>query len=406
MSELPFPQTEYEERWLNARAECRRRGLEALVVFSRGGAVADSYADVLYLTNHYHPFVWSNDFPGHWIGRSHAGLVLPLDAEPTLVVDVTDWRRDQVVVDDVRFDFDVPGTVARVLAERGLERSRVGLVGGNAMLVSPYRHLMGCTPSVQWVEVDDLVERLRMFKSPREQQYVRDAVAIGNQVMQAMMETALVRGKTEAECIAAGLDIAHRAGINVYDAACSSGPHSYHYAWGRLPSWTSRALEPGDFFHVDTYGALEGYLYDFSRTAICGGEAAASGAQLELVRAATDAVDAGVAAMRPGVPAKEVFHAVRRVLEERDTVGDGLNGEISTTPALTGSFPAHGHQIGLFWDPPWLLPDEETPLDEGMCFGVELMAGKPGVGAVKCEQDVIVTGNGCEVLTTIPKAFY
>jgi Xaa-Pro aminopeptidase len=110
--------------------------------------------------------------------------------------------------------------------------------------------------------------------------------------------------------------------------------------------------------------------------------------------------------MRPGAQAKEIFHAVRNILVERGVAGDGLNGDISTTPALMASFPAHGHQIGLFWDPPWLLPDEETVITEGMCFGIELMAGRPEVGAVKCEQDVIVTADGCELLTTIPKAFY
>ncbi len=405
MSDRPFPESEYEERWRRAREECRSRQLEALVVFSRGGAAPDTYADILYLANHYHPFVWSNDFPGWWIGRAHAALVLPLSEEPTLVVDVSDWRPDQVVPDDVRFDFDVPGRVGRVLEERGLDRARVGLVGGNAMHVSPYQHLIGCTPAVQWVQADDLVERLRMHKSEREQRYVRDSVAIGNRVVEAMMTTALVPGRTEAECIAAGIDIATKAGINVYDAACSSGPNSFWYSWGRLPSWTTRELERGDFFHVDTYGALNGYLYDFSRTAVCGGRDAASPEQLEVLQAATDAIDAGVAAMRPGVQAREVYHAVRGVLVDRGVAGEGLNGTIDTTPALTGSFPAHGHQIGLFWDPPWLLPDEETLIEPGMCFGIETMAGRPGVGAAKCEQNVIVTADGCDVLTTIPKAF-
>jgi len=406
MSELPFERSEYHERWARARAECRARDLEALVVFSRGGAAPDTYADVLYLANHYHPFVWSNDFPRWWIGRAHAAVVLPLDGEPALVVDVSDWRRDQVVIDDVRVDFDVPGTVATALEDRGLRRSRVGLVGANAMHVSPYRHLMASTPGVEWVPADDVVERLRMVKSPREREYVREAVAVGNEVVRTMMEAALEPGRTEAECVAAGLHVAEVAAVNVYDAACASGPHSFAYAHGRLPSWTTRRLEAGDFFHVDTYGTVQGYLYDFSRTAICGGREAASDEQIEVLEAAVAAIDAGVAAMRPGVAARDVFHAVRGVLLDRGVAGEGLGGDIATTPALTGSFPAHGHQIGLFWDPPWLLPDEDLPIAEGMCFGIETMAGRPGVGGVKFEQDVEVTADGCEVLTTIPKAFY
>ncbi len=136
---------------------------------------------------------------------------------------------------------------------------------------------------------------------------------------------------------------------------------------------------------------------------MCGGKP--SKAQQEVLDAAVAAIDAGVAAMRPGIPAKTIYHAVRNVLVERGMTGDGLGGDFKTTPALVGSFPAHGHAIGLFWDPPWLLPDEEMLIAEGMAFGIELMAGRPGVGAVKFEQDVIVTATGCDLLTTIPKYF-
>jgi Xaa-Pro aminopeptidase len=398
-----FPKSEYEQRWQRARELCRQRCYDALVVFSRGGAVTDSYADVLYLVNHYHPFVFSNDYPKWWIGRAHAGVVLTMEGDPSLVVDVTDWRRDLVKTSDVQFNFDVPGTVGSVLKKRGLGRSRVGLVGGNAMTASVYRFLLESAKEVQFVNDDSLVETLRITKSPLEQQAVRDSVAIGNRVVEAMMTAALEPGRTEAECITAGLRIAMENCIAVYDAACASGPNSYHYSYGRLPSWTGRKLERGDFFHVDTYGALDGYLYDFSRTTVCGGKP--TSAQKEVLDAAVAAIDAGVATMRPGIPTKDVYHAVRNVLLERGMTGDGLGGDFSTTPALVGSFPAHGHQIGLFWDPPWILPDEEMPIKEGMAFGIELMAGKPGVGAVKLEQDVLVTANGCDLLTTIPKYF-
>lgn len=398
-----FPKSEYEDRWARVRAACKDQGYDAVVVFSRGGAVVDSYADILYLVNHYHPFVFSNDFPSWWIGRAHAGLVLTMEGDPTLVVDVTDWRRDLVKTPDVRFDFDVPGTVVKVLRERGLGNARIALAGGNAMTASVYRFLVEDAGEISFVNDDKLVETVRIRKSPLEQQAIRDAVAIGNKVMESMMTRALEPGVTEAECITAGLSVAMENCIAVYDAACASGPYSFHYSYGRLPSWTGRRLEAGDFFHVDTYGALDGYLYDFSRTTVCGGKPSAD--QQRILDAAVEAVDAGVATMRPGIPAKDVYHAVRNVLAGHGMIGEGLGGDYSHTPALCGSFPAHGHAIGLFWDPPWLLPDEEMLIEQGMAFGIELMAGLPDVGAVKCEQNVIVTDDGCELLTTIPKYF-
>jgi Xaa-Pro aminopeptidase len=299
--------------------------------------------------------------------------------------------------------FDVPATVVEVLRERGLGGGRVGLVGGNAMLASPYRRLLQTGAGIDFEPADDLVERLRMIKSPGELDLIRQAAEVGCRSVTAMMERALQPGTTEAEAIAAGLNVVAEAGMAIYDAACASGPHSNHYSYGRLPSWTTRELEAGDFFHVDTYGTLNGYLYDFSRTAVCGGKPSAG--QREVLDAAVAAVDGGLAAMRPGVPARAVYEAVRGVLDERGMTGEGLGGPVSSTPALVGSFPAHGHQIGLFWEPPWLVPDEEMELQEGMAFGVELMAGRPEVGSVKLEQDVIVTGDGVELLTPIPKYF-
>ncbi|HWM07901.1 MAG TPA: hypothetical protein VNO82_01100, partial [Solirubrobacteraceae bacterium] len=55
-SALPFSRDEYGRRWEGVRAACAERDLAGAVVMSRGGATADAYADVLYLSNHYNVF--------------------------------------------------------------------------------------------------------------------------------------------------------------------------------------------------------------------------------------------------------------------------------------------------------------------------------------------------------------
>jgi len=400
----PIPKSEFEQRWKRTQEACREAGLDGLVAISRCGAIPDSYADVMYLANHYDPFVLCQDVPRWWVGRSHAAIVLPLDREPMLVLDVPDWRRDLVVVDDVRLSFNVPRGTAEALAEFGLADGRLGFAGGNAMLVSPYRTLLEELPGAELVPADDLMESIRVTKSPRELDLLREASEIGSRVMQAMMEKALKPGTTEAEAVAEGMDIAVKSLINVYDVAVASGPNSLYYTFGRLPSWTSRTLEEGDFFHVDTYGAHEGYLYDFSRTVVVGGKP--SSEQVEVLDAAIDAIDAGVEAIRPGIRAREVYDAVRNVLEERGMTGEGFMGDISDTPALTSAFPGHGHSIGLFWEAPWLFEDEEQEVPANSCYGIECMAGGPDVGSAKFEQDVIVTDQGTELITKTDKRFW
>ncbi len=396
------PRAEYERRWKAVAEECRRRNLDAALVWSRGGAMVDGHADVLYLGNHYTQFPLIADIPPYWVGRAHAAMLLPVGAEPTLIVDIPDWRRDLVQVEDTRFSLDLPGMAGQVLRERGLGSATVGLVGGMAMLASPYRYLLQATEGVELVPADDLVESVRAIKSPIELDLLRESTAAGNQVVTAMIEKALVPGNTEADAVAAGYALAVSKGVATYDAAVASGPHSDFYAYGRLPSWTTRRLEAGDFFHVDTYGALDGYLYDFARCCVVGGRPTAE--QREVMEAVIAAVTAGVDMIKPGVRAGELFHAVHGVLEERGMTGHVGGGDFVSS--LTHSFPAHGHSFGMGWERPWLVPEEQAEIRPNMCFGIEAMAGRPGVGSAKFEQDVIVTEAGAELLTTIPNEYW
>lgn len=86
-----------------------------------------------------------------------------------------------------------------------------------------------------------------------------------------LVELGAGAGGTEAEAARAAVEVVvvvAAAGAVLYDAACASGPRSHQFTWARLPSHDGvRALEPGDLFHVDCYGAYGGYFWDFGRTA-------------------------------------------------------------------------------------------------------------------------------------------
>jgi Xaa-Pro aminopeptidase len=396
-----LPIREYHERWARAQQRCAELGFDALVVWSRGGGVYDSHWDVFYLSNHYPEFPMVSDYPPYWTGRSHSAFVLPASGEPTLVVDVPDWRRDMVVVEDTRFSLSVPQKVAEVLKERGFAESRLGLVGGNALLVGAYRALVDAASGAEFVPADGIIEDLHVVKSPRELELIREASDVGNRIIDAIMRAALNPGMTEAEAVAAGYAVAIPECVAVLQTAVASGPHSYSFSRGTLPAWTKRVLEAGDFFHLDSFGFLNGYQYDFGRGLVVGGRP--SQQQREILEAAIDAVDAGIAAIRPGVRACDVYPVVHEILEGRDMIGDG--GEEST-PALFLSYPMYGHSFGTGWGWPWLFPGDEREIQAGMTLAIEAMAGRPDVGATYFEQDVIVTETGTELLSTIPKRYW
>ncbi len=420
----PVPAGEYEGRWQRALEQCGARGLDALLAVSRGASCIDSYADVFYLSGHYGNIGFTPDFQDYWVGRSHSAVLLAPDREPLLVVDGADYRRDLIGVEDVRFALDFPGAVAGALRERSLERGRVGVCGLNVMSARVFGLLREALPGCELVDADDLVEALRVIKSPFELERIRAAAEVGDAVVTAMMEAALGGGGrgggrgpiTEAQATAEGYRVGIAAGVHFFDTSVASGPYSNYFTWNHLPSWSQRVLEPGELFHTDSYGAVEGYLFDFGRTCIVGSdsgglaggnEPVASDEQATLCQGAIDAVEAGIAVVRPGVPASAVFEAVHGHLL---AVGLAVDGDeeldMDNASALSIGFPPHGHGFGLGWEWPWILPTEERLLQPGMCLAVEAMPTRAGLGSSYFEQDVIVTEDGCELLTRARKRWW
>jgi ectoine hydrolase len=423
----PTPSGEFEGRWQRALAECERRGLDSLLAVSRGASSIDSYADVYYLSGHYGNIGFTPDFQDYWVGRSHSAVLLAPGREPLLIVDGADYRRDLIGIEDVRFALDFPAAVAQVLRERGLDRGRLGVAGLNVMSARVYRLLRERLPGCELLDADDLIEALRVIKSPFELERIRAAAQVGDAVVTTIMEHASAAGTIEAHAVAEGYRVGVAAGVHFFDTSIASGPFSNYFTHNHLPSWSQRVLQAGDIFHADSYGAVEGYLFDFGRTCIVGGgsggqasggEQPSSGAsrrsargasdeQTALCQGAIDAVEAGIALIRPGIPASAIFDAIHGHLLSVGLATDADEEmDMENASALSIGFPPHGHGFGLGWEWPWILPTEERELQPGMCLAVEAMPTRSGLGSSYFEQDIIVTDHSCELLTQAPKRWW
>jgi Xaa-Pro aminopeptidase len=405
-AEFTIPRSEFGDRRARLAALAREHGLRAVLLWSKGGGTADLYGPVFYLSNHYTQFPQIADRPPYWAGRGHAALVVPVDGPATLISDIPDYRDDLVAVDDVRVGINVPQLTASVLEERGLHSGRIGLVARDYMVAGAYQDLMAALPHVEWVPAEPLFERVRMVKSANEIAIIRKACEIGSKVCATLME-AVEPGKTEADAMAEALYVLTREGGVMYDHPVASGPHSHNYAYGRLPSWDHRRrFEPGDLFHVDMYGAFEGYYYDMGRSTVAGRQATAE--QKILLETALASVEASIAAVRPGATAGDVARAGFRCLEERGFRITTTKDEFDRAgeAALNMTFPSMGHGLGMWWELPWLTPDDETALKPNMILAIERAVGRAGVGAASYEDDVLVTETGCEVLTTTKKRWW
>ena len=391
---------EFRQRQQRLRDAAAAEGYAGVVVFSRGGAFLDQFQDALYLTNHYSQQPAMGDETGIGSARSHAAVVVPVDGPVTVVVDIPWWRKDVVVADVVIPSVDVAGSAAKALKDAGLADGKpVALVGASYMTAAAYLGLRDNAPEANIKRADRLVELLRIHKSEAEVDLVRRACELGSRSMDAMMG-AVVAGALETEAVAAAASVLYAGGGALYDAACASGPRSHSFTWGRIPSADPvRRMEPGDLFHVDYYGAYGGYYFDFARSRAVGDEPTEP--QRELLEATIEAVEHICAAIRPGMPANELYK-----VGEQWVANSAVVASLPDEEPEMELFPAYGHGIGLMWEGPWVTPSDETPLEPGMCLGIELLLGHPSRGGSMFEENIVVTEDGFELLTDARKRWW
>ena len=158
----------------------------------------------------------------------------------------------------------------------------------------------------------------------------------------------------------------------------SALPHS-----GPLPY----RIQPGDPLIVDFGARYEGYCADITRTVFVG---RASAEQREFYSVVQAANAAARKAAGPGVTAESVDIAARQVIFD----------------AGYGSLIRHrtGHGIGLeAHEPPYIVRGNQRRLAPGMVFTIEPGIYRLGEIGVRIEDDILITEDGAESLTTFPR---
>ena len=193
------------------------------------------------------------------------------------------------------------------------------------------------------------------------------------------------RGVKESE-VASRLEFAAReAGAEgmSFDTIVAAGKRSA-LPHGRA---SSQAIPKRGFVVVDSGVVLRGYCSDMTRTVHVGAVSREERGWYEAVLAAQLA---GIAAVRSGATAGEVDHAARDVLRK----------------AKLDKFFTHstGHGVGLeIHEPPRLGKQQEDLLEAGMVITIEPGIYVRGKGGIRIEDMVVVTTNGCQVLTPVSK---
>jgi Xaa-Pro aminopeptidase len=251
--------------------------------------------------------------------------------------------------------------------------------------VNQHHHLRDELPNrITLVPTTRLVEALREVKEPDELARITAATALADAAFERLLREPII-GRTERElALALENDLRQRGAERVsFETIVATGAH------GALPHAQPRDVEirEGDLVVIDWGAQLDGYCSDCTRTVAAGDPGTEAQSAYELV---LEAQLAGVQAVRAGRGGRDVDQVAREVIESGgygERFGHGL-----------------GHGVGLaVHERPTLSTRSEDELQASNVVTVEPGVYLPDRFGIRIEDLVVVTDEGREILTSVPK---
>ncbi len=242
---------------------------------------------------------------------------------------------------------------------------------------------------IKVVDGQQLMLRARAIKTQDEITLLNTACMMVDAAYEELYR-AMRPGLRENECVGLvskvlyDLGSEHVEGVNAISGErCSPHPHVY----------TDRALRPGDPAFFDILHSYNGYRTCYYRTFAIG---SASNAQVDAYKRCRDFIDEAISIVKPGITTADI---VKLWPKAQDF---GFPNEEAAF-ALQ-----YGHGVGLsIWEKPifsrLVSLDHPEVIEEGMVFALETYwPASDGWSAARIEEEVVVTKDGCEVITRFP----
>lgn len=359
----PIALTEYRERLARAQARLRELGLAAL--YAHAGSNMTYFSGTVW-----HP------------SERLVGLIIPAEGEPHYLAPAFEegTLREYMVLPGALHtwqEHESPYALCRqVLAGLGLgSTARIALSEDTPLFVVDGLQRQG----LAWVNAKPVTAECRMRKSSAEialMQRAHDMTLAVHKATASMLREGITTTEVEAFIAAAHRRVGARGSYFciVLFGAATAFPHGVK---------EPQLLRDGDMVLIDTGCLVQGYMSDITRSYVFGQPSAR---QREIWNLEQAAQAAAFEAAQLGVPCREVDRAARRVIAAAG-LGPGY--------ALPGLPHRTGHGCGLdIHEWPYLVDNDETPLDVGMCFSNEPMICVPGEFGVRHEDHVYMTAAG------------
>lgn len=375
--EIPFPADEYRERLSKVQSVLRDRNLHGLLVHTP--------ENIYYLCGY--------QTLGYF---AYQVLFVPCEGDQWILVREREWpnvyyyswlpQDRQEMYRDIEDPLEM---TVRILTRDAWADKRLGIEKNTWFLtIKQFEQLSSLLPRATLVDCSNVIDSIRLVKSPREIAYVRKAADLAVVGMRAAMD-ALSEGCTENEVAAAihGAEIRNGCEYTGMPHFMGSGPRA------RLghPAWSERRIEKGDPIFFELSGCVKRYHAAIMRTATIGPPSADVQRAMDvLIRTQDDAIRL----MKAGVPASEVDAACRQPV-----LNAGLRRAYHQRV---------GYSIGIGFPPRWgewaardFMAEDTWVLEAGMIFHMVLQAEQ-----LRISDTVLVTESGPDTLTRFDRILF
>lgn len=377
---LQPPPRGFETREFEARCERAQAMMRALQV------------DALLLTTEPQVRYFSGFLTQFWQSPTRPWfLLLPLEGKPVAVIptigvegmehtwleDIRSWSSPDPADDGIT----LLGTTIDELPRRfGRIGATLGIESHLRMPTLDFEQLRDLTRGLEWIDCSELMLRLCALKSPAEVAKIRHACQLVSDSFDALPHFA-ASGMSERDIVRAmRIDLLQRgADLSPYMVA-ASGPDGYGDI---IMGPRDRRLSAGDVLIIDTGTVYDGYFSDFDRNFAF---VNASKLAMDAYRTIHASTDAGLANVRPGTRACDVWAAMWQVLEAGGAQGNSVG--------------RMGHGLGSqLTEWPSLSPLDETRLEAGMVITLEPGMSYRDNTMMVHEENLLVTEDGAELLS-------
>ncbi|WP_239254947.1 M24 family metallopeptidase [Listeria ilorinensis] len=319
------------------------------------------------------------------------GLAIFPDAEPFLFVpgleiedaSESDFHHNIYGYSDTEDPWFI---IAEQLKKRASHANKIAIEKSH-MSVDRFEALSGHFPHTTFIPIEEKIQMIRVIKTPEEIKIMKEAALLADEAVKIGIAEIAV-GRTEAEIVAKIDYEMKKKGVSgmSFETMVLTGKN------GALPHGApgQTKIQKGDLVLFDLGVVHKGYCSDTTRTVAFG---EVSDEQKRIYETVLKAQLAAIEKVKAGALAKEIDLTARTIIREAGygdyfphRLGHGLGASVHEFPSITET--------------------NELSLQENMVFTIEPGIYVPGIAGVRIEDDIVVTANGCEILTEFTKELY